>query len=169
MTVPLETFDHQFSYGKHFNLQLQTLRAQVIINSEVWDLRTHKLLRSVASLDNTTITFSPTGDVIYAILRRSSDELNAALNPKRQRHPLWAAFRTLDAADYSDIATVPVDRCVLDLAVDPTDSYVGAVAIDGQGIESNVKVGVLDEHFEREDKIGQRTMRNLTGRSRRLI
>lgn len=113
---------------------------QVIINSEVWDLRTFKLLRSVASLDNTTITFSRTGDIIYAILRRSSDELNAALNPKRQRHPLWAAFRTLDASDYSDIATVPVDRCVLDLAADPTDSYVGVVAIDGQGIESNVKV-----------------------------
>ena len=107
----------------------------------MWDLHTHKLLRSVASLDNTTIAFSPTGDVIYAILRRSSDELNAALNPKRQTSPALGGVS--DAGRCRTIRTsrrCPVDRCVLDLAVDPTDSYVGAVAIDGQGIESNVKV-----------------------------
>ncbi|CAM6107327.1 unnamed protein product [Calypogeia fissa] len=103
---------------------------EIIINSEVWDMRTFKLLRSVPSLDQTTITFNATGDVIYATLRRNSDDIMAALNPRRVRHPLFAAFRTMDAVDYSDIATTPVDRCVLDLATEPTDSFIAVVSMD---------------------------------------
>lgn len=93
-------------------------------------MRTFKLLRSVPSLDQTTITFNATGDVIYATLRRNSDDIMAALNPRRVRHPLFAAFRTMDAVDYSDIATTPVDRCVLDLATEPTDSFIAVVSMD---------------------------------------
>ncbi|OAE22990.1 hypothetical protein AXG93_1231s1020 [Marchantia polymorpha subsp. ruderalis] len=103
---------------------------EIIINSEVWDMRSFKLLRSVQSLDQTTITFNATGDVIYATLRRNSDDIMAALNPRRVRHPLFAAFRTMDAVDYSDIATTPVDRCVLDLATEPTDSFIAVVSMD---------------------------------------
>ena len=103
---------------------------QVIINSEVWDLRKFKLLRNVPSLDQTVITFNGGGDVIYAILRRNLEDITSAVNNRRVRHPLFAAFRTIDAVNYSDIATVPVDRCVLDFAADPTDSYVGVVAMD---------------------------------------
>lgn len=103
---------------------------QIIINSEVWDMRSFKLLRSVPSLDQTTITFNATGDVIYATLRRNFDDIMAALNPRRVRHPLFAAFRTMDAVDYSDIATTPVDRCVLDLATEPTDSFIAVVSMD---------------------------------------
>lgn len=48
------------------------------------------------------------------------------LNPRRGRHPLHSAFRTLDASDYTDVATVDVDnRCVLDLCVDRTDALLG--------------------------------------------
>ncbi|MCO5576210.1 hypothetical protein L7F22_030018 [Adiantum nelumboides] len=104
---------------------------EVVINSEVWDLRTFKLLRSVPSLDQTVITFNATGDVIYAILRRNLDDITSAIHPRRNRHPLFAAFRTLDAFDYTDIATTSVDRCVLDLAAEPTDSLISVVALDG--------------------------------------
>lgn len=51
-------------------------------------------------------------------VRRQVDEpLGTLFHPRRAAHPLHAAFRTLDAASYADIATVPVDRVVLDLAV----------------------------------------------------
>ncbi|OVA04165.1 WD40 repeat [Macleaya cordata] len=103
---------------------------EVIINSEVWDLRKFKLLRSVPSLDQTVITFNACGDVIYAILRRNLEDIMSAVHTRRVRHPLFAAFRTVDAANYSDIATVPVDRCVLDLATESTDSFVGLVCMD---------------------------------------
>ena len=78
------------------------------------------------------ITFNDSGDVIYAILRRNLDEVTAAFQPRRVKHPLFAAFRTLDAVNYSDIATVPVDRCVLDFAAEPTNSFVGLVTMDDQ-------------------------------------
>ncbi|KAL9226932.1 hypothetical protein vseg_002688 [Gypsophila vaccaria] len=105
---------------------------EVIINSEVWDLRNFRLLRSVTSLDQTVITFNSTGDVIYAILRRNMDDIMSAVHTRRAKHPLFSAFRTLDAVSYSDIATIPVDRCVLDLAREPSDSYVGLVTMDDQ-------------------------------------
>ncbi|KXZ51678.1 hypothetical protein GPECTOR_11g13 [Gonium pectorale] len=63
--------------------------------------------------------------------RRQLDEpLQGLFHPRRARHPLHAAFRTLDAATYADIATVAVERVVLDLAVEPTDSLVAVVAVD---------------------------------------
>lgn len=105
---------------------------QVIINSEVWDLRNFRLLRSVPSLDQTTITFNARGDVIYAILRRNLDDVMSAVNTRRVKHPLFAAFRTVDAVNYSDIATIPVDRCVLDFATEPTDSFLGLITMDDQ-------------------------------------
>ncbi|KAJ7515195.1 hypothetical protein O6H91_22G005000 [Diphasiastrum complanatum] len=104
---------------------------EVIINSEVWDLRTFKLLRSVPSLDQTVMAFNATGDVIYTTLRRNTDDIIAALHPRRARHPLYAAFGTLDAVDFSDISITPVDRRVLDLATESTDSLIAVVAMDG--------------------------------------
>jgi HIV-1 Vpr-binding protein len=109
------------------------LFSQVIINSEVWDLRKFRLLRSVASLDQTAITFNARGDVMYAILRRNLEDVMSAMHARRVKHPLYSAFRTVDAINYSDIATIPVDRCVLDFATEPTDSFVGLITMDDQG------------------------------------
>lgn len=102
---------------------------QVIINSEVWELRRFRLLLSVPSLDQTTITFNAHGDVIYAILRRNIEDVMSAFHTRRVKHPLFAAFRTVDAVNYSDIATTPVEHCVLDFTTEPTDSFVGLVTI----------------------------------------
>lgn len=78
------------------------------------------------------ITFNASGDVIYAILRRNLEDVTSAFNTRRVKHPLFAAFRTVDAVNYSDIATIPVDRCVLDFATEPTDSFVGLISMDDQ-------------------------------------
>lgn len=125
--APLHRFDQFTDYGGG---GFHPSGNEVILNSEVWDLRKFKLLRSVPSLDQTVITFNSGGDVIYAILRRNLEDITSAVNTRRVRHPLFPAFRTIDAMNYSDIATVPVDRCVLDFAADSTDSYVGVVAMD---------------------------------------
>lgn len=108
------------------------LLLQIIINSEVWDLRNFRLLRSVPSLDQTAITFNSGGDVIYAMLRRNIEDVMSAVHTRRVKHPLFAAFRTLDAINYSDIATIPVDRCLLDFATEPTDSFLGLITMEDQ-------------------------------------
>lgn len=98
----------------------------------MWDLRKFRLLRSVPSLDQTAITFNARGDVIYAILRRNLEDVMSAVHTRRVKHPLFAAFRTLDGINYSDIATIPVDRCVLDFSTEPTESFVGLITMDDQ-------------------------------------
>ncbi|GLI63938.1 hypothetical protein VaNZ11_007079, partial [Volvox africanus] len=103
---------------------------EVILNSEIWDLRSFKLLRSVPTLAGAAVAFSGSGDVLYASRRQTEEPLSQLFNPRRSRHPLNTAFRTLDAATYGDIATVAVERVVLDLAVEPSDSLVAIVAVD---------------------------------------
>ena len=61
----------------------------------MWDLRTLKLQRCVPCLDSAVLTWNAGGDCGYATLRRASDDLGAALMPKRAKHPLHAAFRTV--------------------------------------------------------------------------
>ncbi|CAN1162552.1 DDB1- and CUL4-associated factor homolog 1 [Linum perenne] len=126
---PVHRFDQFTDYGGG---GFHPAGNEVIINSEVWDLRKFRLLRSVPSLDQTTITFNARGDVIYAILRRNLEDVMAAVHTRRVKHPLFAAFRTVDAINYSEIATVPVDRCVLDFASEPTDSFLGLITMDDQ-------------------------------------
>ena len=62
---------------------------------QVWDLRTLKLQRCVPCLDSAVLTWNAGGDCGYATLRRASDDLGAALVPKRAKHSLHAAFRTV--------------------------------------------------------------------------
>ncbi|KAK7311841.1 hypothetical protein RJT34_10236 [Clitoria ternatea] len=126
---PVHRFDQFTDYGGG---GFHPAGNEVIINSEVWDLRKFRLLRSVPSLDQTTITFNARGDVMYAILRRNLEDVMSAVHTRRVKHPLFAAFRTVDAINYSDIATIPVDRCVLDFAAEPTDSFVGLITMDDQ-------------------------------------
>eukprot|EP00198_Chlamydomonas_reinhardtii_P007817 XP_001697154.1 predicted protein [Chlamydomonas reinhardtii] len=103
---------------------------EVILNSEVWDLRTFRLLRSVPSLDGASVLFNGGGDVLYAARRQSDEPFSALFHPRRARHPLHTAFRSLDAGAYTDIATVPLERVVLDMAVEPSDSLLAVVCVD---------------------------------------
>ncbi|XP_059663011.1 DDB1- and CUL4-associated factor homolog 1 [Cornus florida] len=126
---PVHRFDQFTDYGGG---GFHPAGNEVIINSEIWDLRKFRLLQSVPSLDQTVITFNASGDVIYAILRRNLEDITSAFNTRRVKHPLFNAFRTVDAVNYTDIATTSVERCVLDLATEPTDSFIGLVSMDDQ-------------------------------------
>lgn len=68
----------------------------------------------------------------------------ALLQPKRRRHALATSFAILDARTYSEIANVQVDRALLDLCLDPSDSFLAAVAVDmgGSLAEGNITSSV---------------------------
>ena len=108
---------------------------ELIINSENWDLRTFKLLRTIPALDQTQLAFSPGGDVIYGVVRQFDDDDD----PRRSHNPFGSSFRTYDATDYSSIATIDLERKIFDLAVDPNDRLL-AVVENGSAQHPNVTV-----------------------------
>lgn len=97
-----------------------------VINSEVWDLRTFKLMRSVpALLAGAELKFAPGcgGDVAFAFLRGGREESGLAA-ARRSKNPLRSAFRTIDTVDWTEIATARAallsSHAPPDIAGDPT-------------------------------------------------
>lgn len=91
---------------------------EVVLNSEVWDLRSERLLRSVHALDGCKLSWTRTGDCAVASYRPPRDEsiLGAV---RKTKHPLRTSFRAVDGAnDYAEIATVDVGSAVLDVSWD---------------------------------------------------
>ncbi|XP_047353955.1 protein mahjong isoform X2 [Vespa velutina] len=91
---------------------------EVVSNTEVWDLRTFHLLKTVPTLDQMEVIFSPVNNIIYAVSldQESEDESHYV-----------TSFKTLDALDYSNIATCDVKRGVYDLACNKFDTQIAIV------------------------------------------
>lgn len=70
---------------------------EVVSNTEVWDLRTFHLLRTVPALDQCRVTFSPQ-NVIYGI----TPEMESQLDLDGSKG-FDSSFKTLDAYDFSSI------------------------------------------------------------------
>mmetsp|Transcript_4250 Transcript_4250/g.15280 ORF Transcript_4250/g.15280 Transcript_4250/m.15280 type:complete len:1645 (+) Transcript_4250:199-5133(+) len=114
---------------------------EVIVNSEVWDLRTYKLLHSVPSLEGTVLSFSYDAKIIYAHLRRNTASTQSILHPRSKYQRLHTTFMTMDSRDYSEIALVEVERCVLDMAIHPNDTQVAVAALEStEGMDFHVKL-----------------------------
>ena len=113
----------------------------VILNSEVWDLRSERLLRSVPALDGTHLSWTRAGDVALASFRLPKDEQVSTVL-RRSKHPLRAAYRTIDATDYAEITTVETQHTLVDLCWDTgTDSLCATVEYDAQDtLDSVVRI-----------------------------
>ena len=97
-----------------------------VLNSEVWDLRTHRLLRSVPAMAGCELRFACGGDVAFATPRGGREEGGASA-ARRARHPLRAAFRSYHTSDWSEITTFRLGHLVGDLFLEPSDHLVGVV------------------------------------------
>ncbi|XP_074598714.1 lisH and WD40 domain-containing protein mahjong isoform X2 [Brevipalpus obovatus] len=118
-----ETPVHKFDkLNDHVNGVFHPNGWEMISNSEIWDLRNYHLLRTVSALDQCRIQFNKTGDIIYAAMYY--EEENSEIE-----NPYYASFRTFDATDYSNIATVDCKRAVADLAIDPGDNFIAVVDV----------------------------------------
>lgn len=94
---------------------------EVVSNTEVWDLRTFHLIRTVPALDQSIVTFSPQ-NVIYGICSESESRLDFDSGSNYE-----SSFKTLDSYDYSSIATVDVKRNIYDLSVNRFGSQIAIV------------------------------------------
>lgn len=109
----IHKFDRLTNYGSGvFNPSGR----EVVINSEVWDLHTFKLLKTVPVLDKTNVVFNGLGDVMYGFPRKYDN-----VTQTRPHIPQQNLFVTLDASDYAHIASVDVEKTIYDLAIDVPD------------------------------------------------
>ncbi|CAG2061499.1 unnamed protein product, partial [Timema podura] len=117
---------------------------EVISNTEVWDLRTFHLLRTVSTLDQCQVIFSPNGDTIYTVTLEQETE---------DDHSYDSSFKTLDAFDYSSIATFDVKKNVYSLSCNKYDTQIAVV--ENQGMFDDVQeslVRLYDVGRRRDDE-----------------
>lgn len=96
---------------------------QVISNTEVWDLRTFRLLHTVPALDQCYVTFNGAGDVLYGAVLTEDDDESARI--------FSSSFRTFHSSDYSSIATIDIKRNIFDVKPDESDYYLAVVENQG--------------------------------------
>ncbi|KAK7868719.1 hypothetical protein R5R35_008241 [Gryllus longicercus] len=119
---------------------------EVVCNTEVWDLRTFHLLRTVPVLDQCEVMFSPNGSVIYTVSLEQDSEEDL---------PFESSFKTLDAYDYSSIATIDVRRNIFDLTCNKYDTQIAIVENNGlldNVQESSVRLYDVGRRREYEDE-----------------
>lgn len=105
---------------------------EIVSNTEVWDLRTFHLLRTVPALDQSEVIFSPPGYTIYSVtVEREIEDDSQYEN----------SFKTLDAYDYSSIATIDVKKSIYDLACNTRDTQIALV--ENQGMFDSVQESIV--------------------------
>ncbi|KAL1021566.1 hypothetical protein UPYG_G00014890 [Umbra pygmaea] len=98
---------------------------EVIVNTEIWDLRTFHLLHTVPALDQCRIVFNNNGTVIYGAMLQADDEDDMV--EMQMKTPFGSSFRTFNATDYKPIATIDVKRNIFDLCTDTKDCYLAVI------------------------------------------
>ncbi|XP_037535824.1 DDB1- and CUL4-associated factor 1 [Nematolebias whitei] len=98
---------------------------EVIINTEIWDLRTFHLLHTVPALDQCRVVFNSNGTIMYGAMLQADDEVDVM--DQQMKSPFGSSFRTFDATDYEPIATVDVKRNIFDLCTDTKDCYLAVI------------------------------------------
>ncbi|XP_069954459.1 DDB1- and CUL4-associated factor 1 isoform X2 [Cherax quadricarinatus] len=119
---------------------------EIISSSEIWDLRTFHLLRTVPVLNLCDVVFNHTNDVIFGIT--VGDQLD-----EFQENAFETSFKTVDAADYSSIATVDVRRVVSSLAINRNDTQVALVETENgtDDLTDDAVVRVYEIGMTRQD------------------
>uniref|UniRef100_UPI003AAC6DC5 DDB1- and CUL4-associated factor 1-like n=1 Tax=Centroberyx gerrardi TaxID=166262 RepID=UPI003AAC6DC5 len=98
---------------------------EVIINTEIWDLRTFHLLHTVPALDQCRVVFNSNATIMYGAMLQADEEDDAM--DQQMKSPFGSSFRTFDATDYKPIATVDVKRNIFDLCTDTRDCYLAVI------------------------------------------
>lgn len=126
---------------------------EIVSNTEVWDIRTYHLLKTVPVLNQCSTVFSPVNSALYAIsMEQEMDDGDSAFD---------SSFKTVDSNDYTSIATIEVKRNIYDLAVNCYDTQI--CIVENQGMYNSVQESVVrlydvgrrrddeDEQDEEED------------------
>ena len=86
---------------------------EIILNSQVWDVRTFKLLRTVPTLNDCKVKVSGSGDFIFVVPSSDVEE--------------DITFKTLDSSDYSTIGTIDLKYSIQDFCINKDDTQLALV------------------------------------------
>jgi HIV-1 Vpr-binding protein len=112
-----------------------------VLGTEMWDLRTLRLIRSMPQLAGTDIRFGCNGKVGYSWLQSAGRE-----DGRPSRHPLRTAFSTFDSStfDWSDFGTHDTERTILGLSLEASDRMIAVVergdAADASAVDACVRL-----------------------------
>ncbi|KAL7074468.1 hypothetical protein ACQ4LE_006871 [Meloidogyne hapla] len=125
---------------------------EVIINREVWDLRTRRLMHTVPALNQCQLAFNPTGSIMFGIVHQDA----ASEIDDRFFHIFGNFFRTFDSTNYEVISTHDTRKPLLDLCTSHSDNFVGVVEISRNSDEDTnlfklYEIGRRREVDEEED------------------
>lgn len=128
---------------------------EVVSNTEVWDLRSFHLLRTIPTLDQCQVKFSPQ-NVMYAFSIQTE-----TMDDERVYD---SSFKVLDSYDYSSISTTDVRKSIYDLAVNNNGCQIALCENQGgyESVSESVvrvytvgrKRGPEDDHEEEEEEMG---------------
>lgn len=126
---------------------------EVVSNTEVWDLRTFHLLRTIPALDQCQVKFSPQ-NVMYAFSIQTE-----TMDDERVYD---SSFKVLDSYDYTSISTTDVRKSIYDLAVNSNGCQIALCENQGgyESVSESVvrvytvgrKRGPEDEHENEEEE-----------------
>eukprot|EP01061_Rhynchopus_euleeides_P018556 TRINITY_DN30710_c0_g1_i2.p1 TRINITY_DN30710_c0_g1~~TRINITY_DN30710_c0_g1_i2.p1 ORF type:complete len:1073 (+),score=354.00 TRINITY_DN30710_c0_g1_i2:410-3220(+) len=105
---------------------------EVIIDKEVWDIRTHKLIRTVPAMAQTVMSQSPEGNVLYCYQPRLS-ELGAQTQGS-------SIVSVIDGSQYDVIASHDQADYVTDLAVDNTGRLLACALLKDRSSDTTAKL-----------------------------
>lgn len=118
---------HQFGkFNERINGIFHPNGNEIICNSQIWDIRNFRLLKTIPAFDGCQLKFNSTGDVIFSTILDDQSEIASVAKSEFK-----TSFRTFDSHDYSTIATIDLKRTISDLAVSPGDEYIALVESSG--------------------------------------
>lgn len=118
---------HQFGkFNERINGIFHPNGNEIICNSQIWDIRNFRLLRTVPAFDGCQLKFNSTGDVLFSTILDDQSEVTSV-----SKSEFKTSFRTFDSHDYSTISTIDLKRTISDLAVSPGDEYIALVESSG--------------------------------------
>jgi DDB1- and CUL4-associated factor 1 len=128
---------------------------EVVSNTEIWDLRTFHLLRTIPTLDQCQVKFSPQ-NVMYAF--------SIQTETMEDERGYDSSFKVLDSYDYSSISTTDVRKSIYDLSVNSNGCQIALCENQGgyESVSESVvrvytvgrKRGPEDDHEEEEEEMG---------------
>ncbi|OQV22251.1 Protein VPRBP [Hypsibius exemplaris] len=126
---------------------------EIIIDSEVWDLRNFKLLKSVSAFHQCQLKFNASGDVVYAIhYPEDVDEI------EQMTTDFPGSFTTVDSFNYNTIFGMDLKRRFNAMALDSIDNliclaepYNETFCTYGRLLQIGVEKSELEVEEEEED------------------